>query len=162
MTTKDLLLEIGVEELPASFLDEALTALSPLLTELLSAARLAHGAIRPLGTPRRVAVIVEAVAARQSDLAEEVMGPPKRVAMGDDGVLTNAGLGFAKKQGVSPEAIRVVATDKGEYIAFSRKEAGRPAEEVLPAILAGLIARIPFRKSMRWGQGDVAFGRPIH
>ncbi len=162
MTASDLLLEIGVEELPASFLDRALEAIPSIATELLGAARLAHGDVRPLGTPRRLALIVSGVAAQQADLSQEVVGPPKRVAMGDDGNLTKAGEGFAKKQGIAPEDLRVVTTDKGEYMAFTRAEKGRPADEVLPEILAELIKRIPFKKSMRWGAGEIAFGRPIH
>src|SRR5689334_523109 len=74
--TRDLLLEIGCEELPASFVDAALRALPDLLKKRLSDLRLTHGAIRPLGTPRRLAVIVEGVAERQPDLEEEVTGPP--------------------------------------------------------------------------------------
>lgn len=159
---KDLLLEIGTEELPASFVAGALEAMPRLAAEALAAARLAHGAIRPLGTPRRLALIVEGVADRQSDLSEVVQGPPKSVAMGADGKPTQAGAGFAKKQGVSPETLFVVSTDKGEYVAVRKEAKGEAAGEVLPAVLESIGKRIPFRKSMRWGEGEFAFGRPIH
>ncbi len=162
MSAQDLLLEIGTEELPASFLDKALGAMPALFEGLMKGARVAHGAIRPLGTPRRLALLVEGVAERQEDLSMEVVGPPKRVAMDDEGKLTKAGEGFARKQGVSPDDLRVVTTDKGEYIAYTRAETGRAAAEVLPEILEELCRKIPFQKSMRWGAGDVAFGRPIH
>jgi len=162
MTTQDLLLEIGVEELPASFLDRAVEAMPEILRGLLANARLGHGDLRALGTPRRLSILVEGVAGGQEDLSEEVVGPPKRVAMGDDGKLTKAGEGFARKQGVAPDALRVVTTEKGEYIAFTRAEKGRPAVDVLPGVLAELVKKVPFRKSMRWGPGEVAFGRPIH
>ncbi|MBW2465184.1 MAG: glycine--tRNA ligase subunit beta, partial [Deltaproteobacteria bacterium] len=162
MSAQDLLLEIGTEELPASFLDKALAAMPGLFEGLMKGARVAHGAVRPLGTPRRLALLVEGVAERQEDLSMEVVGPPKRVAMDDEGKLTKAGQGFAKKQGVSPDDLRVVTTDKGEYVAYTKAETGRPAVEVLPELLEELCRKIPFQKSMRWGAGDVAFGRPIH
>jgi glycyl-tRNA synthetase beta chain len=162
MTTKDLLIEIGTEELPASFVAGAMDAMPKIATELFRDARIDVDAIRALGTPRRLALLVSGVASAQRDVEEEVTGPPSRVAMGEDGKLTKAGEGFAKKQGVDPSALRVVTTDKGEYVAFTRSEKGRPAEEILPAVVSTLCARIPFAKSMRWGEGDVAFGRPVH
>jgi len=157
-----LLIEIGTEELPASFVTKALGAMPSLAADLLARARLSHAAIVPLGTPRRLALMIEDVADRQEDLSEQVQGPPKRVALDAEGKLTKAGQGFARKQGLSPEDLFVVETDKGEYLAFKREEKGRPALEVLPDVLADLMARVPFPKSMRWGAGEVAFGRPIH
>lgn len=162
MKKKDFLLEIGTEELPASFVAGAMEAMPKIATELLREMRLDRGGVRALGTPRRLAIVVESLAERQRDLDEEVVGPPAKVAMGEDGKLTKAGEGFAKKQGVEPSALRVVETDKGAYVAFTRAEKGRGADEVLPDVVATLCARIPFAKSMRWGEGDVAFGRPIH
>lgn len=157
-----LLLEIGTEELPASFVAKALDALPEIVGGLLDRARIARGDASSYGTPRRLAVLVRDVAERQRDLEEEVLGPPKAAAFEPDGRPKKAAEGFAKKNGVDVSAIRVVTTDKGEYAALTRKETGRPALEVLPALLAEACAAIPFPKSMRWGEGDVAFGRPIH
>lgn len=158
--SRDLLLEIGCEELPASFVDSALRALPDLAKKRLTELRLAHGPISAVGTPRRLALIVRALQERQPDLEEEVMGPPTRAAF-KDGVPTKAAEAFAQKLGCAVADLRRVDTPKGEYLAGTRREAGRPAMDLLPATLAGLIPAIPFRKSMRWGTGELAFGRPI-
>ncbi len=159
--TRDLLLEIGCEELPASFVDAALRALPDLLKKRFVELRLTHGIIRALGTPRRLAVLVQGVADRQPDLEEEVTGPPVKAAF-KDGVPTRAAEAFASKIGGSVADLRRVETPKGEYLVGTRREAGKPASTLLPDALAAIITAIPFRKSMRWGAGDFAFGRPIH
>jgi glycyl-tRNA synthetase beta chain len=158
--TCDLLLEIGVEELPASFVEGALRALPELAEKRLAELRLAHQAIRAYGTPRRLALVVEGLASRQADLAEEVTGPPVKAAF-KDGVPTKAAEAFAAKLGVSVADLRRVETPKGEYLVGSREEKGQEAVALLPAALTQLIGAIPFRKSMRWGSSDFAFGRPI-
>ncbi len=161
-----LLLEIGVEELPASFVDGALAALPDLTTTRLAALRLGHGAVRVLGTPRRLAVLVDAVATRQDDVDEEVVGPPETAAF-KDGQPTKAAEAFANKLGV-PVASLVVADrpaegrqKAGRYVVGRRAFKGAPATEVLGAALTELCGAIPFRKSMRWGSGTTAFGRPV-
>ncbi|MEO7032696.1 MAG: glycine--tRNA ligase subunit beta [Polyangiaceae bacterium] len=159
--SEDLLLEIGVEELPASFVAQAVEAMPGLLEARLRELRLSHGKVRALGTPRRLALIAEGVASAQPDLDEEALGPPARVAFDADGKPTKAALAFASKIGVAPEALFRKATDKGEYVAGRRVEQGAPAASLLPTVLAEVCAKIPFRKSMRWSTGDTAFGRPV-
>ena len=159
---RTFLFAIGTEELPASFVARALEAMPAIARELLGSARLAHGEVTALGTPRRLALVVRELEERQADLSEEVIGPPKGVALGADGKATKAGEGFARKQGVDASALRVVTTDKGEYVAVTREAKGEGAAAVLPGVLGALCARIPFQKAMRWGEGDVAFGRPVH
>ncbi|MFW6066717.1 MAG: glycine--tRNA ligase subunit beta [Myxococcota bacterium] len=164
---EDLLLEIGVEELPASFVREALSAMPELLTSLLEAANLARDASRPiraLGTPRRLALWVPGLSTRTQEVRQTVVGPPKRVAVADDGSWTKAALGFAKKNGVSEGDLRLESVEGrgGEYVVVRRTFEPEPAGSVLAARIPGLVAQIPFRKSMRWGDGDMAFGRPIH
>ena len=159
--SEDLLLEIGVEELPAGFVAQAVEALPGLLESRLRELRLDHGSVRALGTPRRLTVIVPSVATAQPDLDEEVLGPPARVAFDADGKPTKAAHSFASKIGVAPEALFKKATDKGEYVAGRRVEAGAPALGLLPAVLAEVCGKIPFRKSMRWSDGETAFGRPV-
>ncbi|MEO8903900.1 MAG: glycine--tRNA ligase subunit beta [Polyangiaceae bacterium] len=159
--SEDLLLEIGVEELPASFVAQAVEAMPGLLEARLRDLRLSHGKVRALGTPRRLTLIAEGVASAQPDLDEEALGPPARVAFDADGKPTKAALSFAGKIGVAPEALFRKATDKGEYVAGRRVEQGAPAASLLPAVLAEVCAKIPFRKSMRWSDGDTAFGRPV-
>jgi glycyl-tRNA synthetase beta chain len=160
--SEQLLFEIGVEELPASFLKGALDALPRLAVEELERARLGHGAIRAIGTPRRIALEIEALEDRQRDLEEKVMGPPKSAAYADDGTPKNAAVGFAKKLALRVEELVIEETDKGPYVVGRRAERGRAVREVLPQLLVDLAKRIPFPKSMRWGAGDLAFGRPIH
>jgi len=158
----DLLIEIGTEELPASFVTRALEWLPANLGASLDAARLSHGVARAYGTPRRLAVAVEGVALRQRDIEEEVLGPPKAAAFEADGATPKkAAEGFAKKFGMAVTDVRLVVTDKGEYAALTRRETGKDASDVLPAMIAEVLGKIPFSKSMRWGRGDVAFGRPV-
>lgn len=163
---QSLLLEIGTEELPSSFVDGALAALPGLTRAKLDELRLPHGDIRVLGSPRRLAVLVSDVAETQPDLDEEVVGPPETAAF-KDGKPTKAAEAFASKLGVSVDAISVVdkpAAGKqkaGRYAVGRRQEKGRPTRELVGPALAKLCAEIPFRKSMRWGDLDATFGRPV-
>lgn len=160
MTTHDLLFEIGVEELPASFVHAALDALPGLAEKALAELRLTHGSVRALGTPRRLALLIDGVAAMQPDLEEEVQGPPTRAAF-KDGKPTRAAEAFASKLGCSIDELERVDTPKGEYLKGTRREKGRPAAELLSDALVSITKAIPFRKSMRWGDGSFAFGRPV-
>jgi glycyl-tRNA synthetase beta chain len=161
-----LLLEIGTEELPSSFVDAALAALPAIVADELANARLSHGKVQSLGTPRRLAVVVRDVAARQLDLDEEVMGPPETAAF-KDGKPTRAAEAFANKLGIGLDALTVVdkpagpRQKSGRYVVGRRVEGGRPAMELLGEVLARVCAAIPFKKSMRWGDLDTTFGRPV-
>jgi glycyl-tRNA synthetase beta chain len=159
--TSDLLLEIGVEELPSSFVEAALRALPDLAKKRLAELRLTHEAVHAYGTPRRLTLLVQGLATHQPDLEEEVTGPPVRAAF-KDGVPTKAAEAFAAKVGCAVADLRRVETPKGEYLVGTRRESGQAAQGLLPAALLQIITAIPFRKSMRWGAGDFAFGRPIH
>jgi glycyl-tRNA synthetase beta chain len=161
-----LLLEIGCEELPSSFVDAALEALPDLFRTRLGALRLTHDEIQALGTPRRLTAIVRAVADAQSDLDETVVGPPETAAY-KDGKPTKAAEAFANKLGVALDALAVqdVAAQGGKkpgrYLVGRRVEKGRPAAELLGPMLADVCRSIPFRKSMRWADYDTTFGRPV-
>jgi glycyl-tRNA synthetase beta chain len=157
----DLLFEIGVEELPASFVSAAVAALPDLVRSELAALRLSHDILRTGGTPRRLVVWVEQVQTHQTDLEEEVLGPPSRVAFDAAGKPTRAAEAFAAKSGVAASALYAKETPKGAYVAAKRVERGVPAKALLPAALERVCAKIPFRKSMRWSDGDTAFGRPV-
>lgn len=157
----DLLLEIGVEELPASFVEAALRALPELVKKKLAVLRLAHGAVTAMGTPRRLALRIDGLALAQPDLEEELTGPPAGAAFDKEGKPTKAAEAFAKKLGIDVTALATVDTPKGKYLAGTRREKGRPASELLGDALAALCGEIPFRKSMRWGDGTQTFGRPI-
>ncbi|HMG22030.1 MAG TPA: glycine--tRNA ligase subunit beta, partial [Kofleriaceae bacterium] len=159
----DLLFEIGCEEIPAKLLARALAELPALVEARLAAARLGHAGVRALGTPRRLAVIVKQLADRQPDLHEEVVGPPAGAAFAADGAPTKAGLGFAAKNGVAPEALikREVAGKKGLYAIALRSAVGRDARGLLPALLAELAGAIAWPRAQRWGWGETTFVRPV-
>ncbi|MCB9627163.1 MAG: glycine--tRNA ligase subunit beta [Sandaracinaceae bacterium] len=159
---RELLIEVGLEELPASFLAQALSSLRSAAEELFTSARLTPESIETLGSPRRLALRVRGLPDRQPDRQETVQGPPWAAAFDDAGKPKNGALGFAKKQGVEVDALVAVETERGKYVAANVFEPGRDAAEVLPELLAGLCARITFPKSMRWGEGTFAFGRPVH
>ncbi len=157
---KELLFEIGAEEIPASYVPPAIEQLRAAVEDGLSAARLQHGEVRTFMTPRRMAVGVADVADMQEDLEREVVGPPAKVAFDDEGVPTKAGLGFAKSQGVAVEDLEVRDTGKGEYVHVRVVDKGRSSFEVLPEILSAAAASLSFPKTMRWGP-DQRFARPV-
>ncbi len=159
---KELFLEIGTEEIPAGFLPKAMADMESLIAKELESARIAFGEVKTMATPRRLALAVTGVAAQQADAEITVMGPAKKVAFSEDGTPTRAGEGFARGQGVDASALSIVATEKGEYVAVTKKETGVPTVGLLAEILPRLINSIPFRKSMRWGDLDVRFARPVH
>lgn len=160
----EFLLEIGTEELPSSFVTHALRSMEASAQELIRQARLGSESLEvsTMGTPRRLALRVRGLSATQPERRETVMGPPWSTAFEQDGTPKKAAIGFAKKHGVEVDALRKQATEKGDYVSVEVHEVGRPTDEVLREILPELCARITFPKSMRWGSGDVAFGRPIH
>src|SRR5436190_17621285 len=118
---RELLIEIGIEELPASWLPNLTRQVAEKLDAHLKALRIAPGApVESFSTPRRLTVRVAKIAERQEDLEETITGPPVTAAF-KDGQPTPAALGFAKKQGVEFEQITRVRTAKGEYLSFHRK-----------------------------------------
>ncbi|MCX7671331.1 MAG: glycine--tRNA ligase subunit beta, partial [Anaerolineae bacterium] len=155
------LLEIGTEELPARDVAEAIAQLQAAAPKLLADLRLAHEGIYVTGTPRRLVVMVRGLAPRQADEETAVKGPPAERAFNPDGSATQAAIGFARKYGVTVESLQVRAEGAGRYVYAVVRRAGRPAAEVLPEALPGLIAGIKFGKTMRWNRTNVAFSRPI-
>ena len=160
--SKELFLEIGTEEIPAGFLPKAMADIAALIRKELDNARISYGEVKTLATPRRMVLCVTGLPALQPDAEITAMGPAKNVAYGADGKPSKAAEGFARGQGVDVASLQLVSTDKGEYVAAVRKETGRPVHELLAEILPRLIGNIPFKKSMRWGDFDVRFARPIH
>ncbi len=157
----DLLFEIGAEEIPAGFVPPALRQLEADLAFALGEARLAHGEVKAVGSPRRLAVWARGVAARQADGRTEALGPPVAHAFDAEGRPTQAALGFARSQGVEVSALSRVQTPKGERVAVTRVEKGRKAEQVLPALLERLVGGLRFKKSMRSRWDEVTFARPV-
>lgn len=158
---KDLLFEIGVEEIPASFVIPALEQLSEALVSGLDALSLAHGEALTYGTPRRLAVIVRDVAERQPDAEREYKGPPVDKAYDAEGRPTQAAIGFARSRGVEVSDLRVFETDRGAWVGVTVTEAGQDARAVLPELLEKATLGLSFPKTMRWADLDQRFARPI-
>jgi glycyl-tRNA synthetase beta chain len=159
--SEGLLFEVGTEELPAGAVEPAVAQLRTLVLTGLDGARLGHGAARTFATPRRLAVLVDAVEQRSPDVARQALGPPVKAAFGPDGAPTKAATKFAEAQGVAVQALRRVQTPKGEYLAAEVTEPGRAASALLPAILGAAVHGIEFKKSMRWGDVEQTFARPV-
>ena len=126
MSTKELFLEIGTEEIPAGFLPSAMADMEAIITRELDNARLSFGEVKTLATPRRLALVVTDIPAVQPDAEITATGPSAKAAYDADGKPTKAAEGFARGQGVDVTALRTVTTDKGEYVSVTRKETGRP------------------------------------
>ena len=172
--TADLLFEIGTEEIPASYVPPVLAQLREIATESLTSHRIPFGEVETLGTPRRITLSIKDVKTLQESEETEVVGPPKRIAYDENGEPTKAAIGFAKTQGVELSALRIVETERGEYIAASKLEKGVAAREVLQGLLPEWIEALRFPKTMRWetggngtyppekgGRGVTRFARPI-
>ena len=155
-------LEIGTEEMPAGDLDSALDQLRSAVPSMLDELRLGHGSVRVLGTPRRLAVLVEELALHQQEQVALIKGPPADRAFDAQGKPTAAAIGFAKGKGVPVDALQAREMDGGRYVVAEVRQPGRPAGEVLREALPGLIASLRFDKSMRWNASGAVFSRPIH
>ncbi|HET6461817.1 MAG TPA: glycine--tRNA ligase subunit beta, partial [Syntrophales bacterium] len=159
---KEILLEIGTEEIPAGFLPKALRDMDEIMRRELSNKRIQHDKIKTMATPRRLCLCVLNVASRQEDQIIEKVGPAKRVAYDENGNPTKAAAGFATGQGISVSELEIVTTEKGEYICARKKITGEDTMALLPDIMTKFIGSIPFRKSMRWSNQQTRFARPIH
>ncbi|MDZ7642535.1 MAG: glycine--tRNA ligase subunit beta [Desulfurivibrio sp.] len=161
MQRRELLFEIGAEEIPAGYLEPALAALREGLRRGLAERELTHGELHSAATPRRLAVAVQELADRQPDRQEEVWGPPKKAAFDAAGNPTKAATGFAASRGLSMEQLQVKTTAKGDYLAAVIQRRGRPTTELLNELLPELVLSLPFPKTMRWGNGSIHFARPL-
>ena len=155
-----LLFEIGMEEIPARFLSQALTELKSNFEKKLKNNRIKYEGIKTYGTPRRLVLVVDEVAEMQEDLDELNIGPSRERAY-KDGELSKAGEGFLNAYKIDESQIEIVKNDKGEYIAFKRFAKGEPAEKLLPEILKELVLEETFPKSMKWSDKTIRFARPI-
>jgi glycyl-tRNA synthetase len=159
--SRQLVFEVGVEEMPTAEARAAREQLARTLSERLAATRLDHGDIRVLATPRRLVAFVEDVAARESDSTTTVKGPRASAAFNPDGTPTTAGLGFARSQRVDPEQFERADIGGVEHIIVNREVAGRDVLEVLAAVLAETVGSLRSSKNMRWRDPGLTFTRPI-
>ena len=165
---RELLLEIGTEELPASWLPDLTRQIRDGLGAALKSHRLLPDApVEGYSTPRRLTARVAKIAERQPDLDELVTGPPVAAAYGPDGRPTPAAIGFAKKNDVDISQLERVDTPKGAYLGLRKHQRGKAAVDALPAVLASTLRSFAFPKAMRWdayledGKGELLFGRPL-
>ncbi len=158
-TSADFLLEIGTEEIPAGYIPPVLDQLREIASQSLTDARLPFENIRTLATPRRLTLSVQGLTTLQPDQVTEVSGPPKRVAYDEDGNPTKAAIGFAKAQGVNVEDLKIVETQRGEYVAADKLEKGQSAHDFLKTEIPEWIQSLNFPKTMRWDK--LRFARPI-
>lgn len=154
------LLEVGTEELPASFVADALSQWRSRIPQSLTEAFLSPESIEVYGTPRRLALLLQGLPSQQPDREEEVKGPPAQAAF-KDGKPTKAAEGFARSRGVDLSALEVRTTDKGDFVFVQQKISGRPTAEILTELVPQWIFGLEGKRFMRWGDGDLRFPRPI-
>ena len=157
----ELLLEIGVEELPYQFIVPALTSLKESAECLFNNQRLTFQTVRTMGTPRRLTIVIDGLATKQTSIMKEAMGPSKAVAFDQTGQPTKAALGFAAGQGVAVQDLQVRQTPKGEYLFAVKREEGRATAAMLLETLPQLVSGLAFPKAMKWNEAGVRFARPI-
>jgi len=155
------LLEIGTEELPYKFISSALNQLKESLSKILEENKIEFKDIITYGTPRRLCVIIDGISESQPDQTLEIKGPPANIAFDATGKLTQAALGFAKKQGFSPDILGKKEIAGVEYLYASIKQEGKQTEEVLKNIIPEMILKIQGNRFMRWADLDIKFSRPI-
>ncbi|MDR1884880.1 MAG: glycine--tRNA ligase subunit beta [Synergistaceae bacterium] len=161
MILRDLLLEIGAEEIPAGFMTRAIGELDGLARAGLSEMRVQYGEIKVTGTPRRIVLYVKDLADRQEDFEETVKGPPRTQAVDAGGEYTKAALGFAKSRGVGVSDLRFEEVRGVEYLHAVIRETGKPTRELLPDFLSGMVRKLVFPKNMYWSSPSVRFARPV-
>ncbi len=154
---KDLLFEIGAEEIPAGFLPNIIKQLGELATAALAERHIPHGSVKVYATPRRVALLINDVAERGEDVHETHKGPSVSIAYDGDGNPTKAAIGFARGKGLDVSELKVV----DGYIFADTTTAGLDTKEVLSEVLPSLITGLSFPKSMRWGDLEERFVRPV-
>lgn len=160
--TRDLLVELGTEELPPTALRGLRDAFHEQLVQALDKAGLNYAGHQAYATPRRLAVLVRELQERQQDEAVERRGPALQAAYNDDGSMSKAGEGFARSCGVDPGQLEVLKTDKGEWLVYRGFRRGRDVQNLLPEMVEQALARLPIPKRMRWGAGQASFVRPVH
>ncbi|MFC4305593.1 glycine--tRNA ligase subunit beta [Cohnella boryungensis] len=158
---KDLLLEIGLEEVPARFVRAAMEQLKDKTVKWLTDSRLSYGEVKAYATPRRLAVLVSALADKQEDVTEDVKGPSRKIAYDESGAWSKPALGFARSQGVEPEALFLREVGGVEYVYATKSSLGVETAALLPEALPALVTSLTFPKNMRWGDYELRYVRPI-
>ena len=162
MDSKHLLFELGSEELPPKTLIKLSQSLLDGIVKGLTEAELKFTSARAYATPRRLAVFIENLAARQPDKTMEKRGPAIQAAFTPDGKPSKAAEGFAASCGAAFDQLERLQTDKGEWLVFKQAVKGQATEQLIPGIIRASIAALPVAKRMRWGSFSTEFVRPVH
>lgn len=162
MTTRDLLIEIGTEELPPKSLRHLSDAFAQQVKDGLQQAGLQHQAITAYATPRRLALLIPQLQTQQAGKMIERRGPALQAAFDASGQPTSAALGFAKSCGVDINAVEKLETDKGAWLVFRAQQTGQEAASVIPTVVQKALDALPIAKRMRWADRDAQFVRPVH
>ena len=158
---KELVFEIGTEEIPSTYMPGMIAALKDRAEAAFEEARLDFEGLETFGTPRRLVLHIADLAERQKPLQEEVLGPPVKNAFDENGNPTKAALGFARTNGADVSELKKVDTPKGARLMYFREDLGNETKTVLGPLLTKLIRELPSPKSMRWGVGKFSFVRPV-
>lgn len=162
MSTRDLLVEIGTEELPPKALNKLSDAFAAGIENGLKEAGINYAKVNAYASPRRLAVLINQVDEAQADRDIEKRGPALKAAYDKDGNATKAAQGFAQGCGVDVSELQTMSTEKGEWLVFRELEKGRPTTELVPDMVNQALAKLPIPKRMRWGDRDAEFVRPVH
>lgn len=158
---KDLLFEIGIEEIPARFMEPALNELKKLMAAALEEAGLTYEKLAAYGTPRRITLVIDKLAEEQPDREVESKGPAVKAAYDAEGNPTKALQGFCRGQGIDPAAVLTKEIKGVQYVYAVKHIAGQKTADILPEMLAAAVHKIYFPKPMRWAYNDMRFARPI-
>ena len=159
--TKDLLIEIGTEELPPKSLKKLATAFKDAISKSLKEQELKFSDANWYATPRRLSVLVNDLEITQEDKQQQSRGPAVAAAFDADGKATRAAEGFAKSCGVEVDQLERLKTDKGEWLAFNAVVKGKQTSELIPSIIEAALSKLPIAKRMRWGDNNIEFVRPV-
>ncbi|MBS3767243.1 MAG: glycine--tRNA ligase subunit beta [Candidatus Cloacimonetes bacterium] len=159
--SNDYLFEIGVEELPAGYIDPAINTVVSYFKKRLEKSKIKYNYIKQFSTPRRLAVLINGLPYKQKDRVKEIKGPPKNIAYDEDNNLTEAGKGFLRSKNLDESDIELKELEKGLYLTARQKIHGKKTSEILKEISQSLIGKINFPKAMRWGTHSISFARPI-
>lgn len=161
MAVRDLLFEIGTEEIPARFMPKAMADLKASVGEELKTAAITHGEIEVKCTPRRLLIIVRRLSETQDDSVEAARGPAVAQAFDADGNPTKAAEGFARSRGISASELQIREIGKAQYVVAEVRKSGGLSKDILPEILERVMKRLAFPKSMFWTVSAVRFARPV-
>ena len=158
---KQFIFEIGVEEIPAIYIDKALTDLKNAALKNLNNYNIGYDSVETYGTPRRLVFFVKNLEQQQKDILKKVKGPSKNIAFDENGNPQQPAIKFAKANKIKIEELTMEQTKKGEYLFANVVIKGEKTEKLLPDICLKIVSELNFPKSMRWGKDSFRFIRPI-